>query len=448
MAKEAASARAGGGVHAGFGEEVEQRGVVLVDFAERVFHFADGLVEDGAEDAVLLVGEEAGEGVGGGGCGRVRGGCVGCAEGGQHVDRRGDEEGVGDVGLDGAGRGGGLAGLGVGGVEVDVRGRFGGLREEAIDEADDFGEVGFADGDADFGGEGGEGDLLGGGVATDGGGKVLVAEVEHGVADFFVLFGDAGGDAGAAEGDFAAAGGEGLVGVAVDVEAEELAFLGVVAEDGGDGVVGADLFESDLHAGDVAGVDVGAVPEVGDVGFGLGEDAEELGFEGFAGGAEELGGELEDASGVGDDLDGFDAGKLVEEPAAGGVHELGVALELHELEDAGALGRGEWAARVRGDEAVGGRAIEDDLDVGVAGGPKVVEQGCGERFGEGAAPSRRWSRASRRGLRQRWFQPGLPPLQPQSERQRSTPWEQDQEVSSATSAAQVGGNRRGTRRSW
>ena len=46
-------------------------------------------------------------------------------------------------------------------------------------------------------------------------------------------------------GDAAAAGGEDLVAVAVDVEAEELAVLGVAAEDGADGVVGADLFEAD-----------------------------------------------------------------------------------------------------------------------------------------------------------------------------------------------------------
>ena len=59
------------------------------------------------------------------------------------------------------------------------------------------------------------------------------------------------------------------------------------------------------------------------------------------GSAEELGGELEDAAGVGDDLDGLDAGDLVEEPAAGGVHELGVALELEEFEGGDALVGGE-----------------------------------------------------------------------------------------------------------
>ena len=71
--------------HAGLGEEVEEGGVVFVDLAEGVLHLGDGLVEDGVEDAVLLVGEEGGEGVGS-------------------------------------------------------------FAEEAVDEADDFGEIGAADG--------------------------------------------------------------------------------------------------------------------------------------------------------------------------------------------------------------------------------------------------------------------------------------------------------------
>ena len=102
----------GWGGHAGFGEEVEERGVVFVDLAERVFHLGEGLVKDAVEDAVLLVGEERGEG-------------VGC------------------------------------------------LAEETIDEADHFGQVGAADGGADVGGEGGEGfdfDGVGGVVGFDRGG--------------------------------------------------------------------------------------------------------------------------------------------------------------------------------------------------------------------------------------------------------------------------------------
>ena len=231
------------------------------------------------------------------------------------------------------------------------------------------------------------------------------------------------------------------MGVAVDVEAEELAVFGVGAEDGADGVVGADLFEADAHAGDVAAVDFGSVADLGDVGSWRGRGCRGRSASRAAPGvAEELGGELEDAAGVGDDLHGLDAGDLVEEPAAGGVHELGVALELEEFEDGDALVGVRVAGGVLGEEAVGGGggAIEDDVDVGVAGGPEVFEEGSASFSARGAVASRRKSRASRRGPRHSWFQPGLPPLQPQLERQRSTPWKQDQEVSSATSASHCG----------
>ena len=53
--------------------------------------------------------------------------------------------------------------------------------------------------------------------------------------------------------------------------------------------------------------------------------------------AEELPRELQNARGVGDDLHGLNAGDVVKEPAATGVHELGVALHLHQLECAHAL---------------------------------------------------------------------------------------------------------------
>ena len=119
--------------------------MVLIDGAQGVLHLGEGAVEDGAQDAVLLVGEERGEGVG---------------------------EGA----------------------------------EEAVDEADDFGEVGASDCVADVGGEGGEGSDfggVGGGEATHCGGEVLVAEMEHGEADLFRLLGDARADVGAAERDLA-----------------------------------------------------------------------------------------------------------------------------------------------------------------------------------------------------------------------------------------------------
>jgi len=178
----------------------------------------------------------------------------------------------------------------------------------------------------------------------DGGKEILVAEVQDGEADVFGLLGDAGTQGGAADGEAAAAGGHDVVAAAVDFEAEDLPGVGIAAEHGADGVVRADAFEIETPGVDEAAVDLGAVGDVGVAALGAGEDLEEVGFE--LGGrfaeegrvGEELVGELDDAASVGDDLDGLDAGDVVEEPAAAGVHELGVALELEEFEDGDALG--------------------------------------------------------------------------------------------------------------
>ena len=96
--------------------------------------------------------------------------------------------------------------------------------------------------------------------------------------------------------------------------------------------MGADLLEADLHLRDEAAINLCTIAELRDVALCVGKDLEELLFERGAGFAEELGGELEDTAGVGDDLHGLDAGDLVEEPSAGGVHELRMAFELHQLE--------------------------------------------------------------------------------------------------------------------
>ena len=63
-----------------------------------------------------------------------------------------------------------------------------------------------------------------------------------------------------------------------------------------------------------------------------------------------------------------------------------MAFELEEFEGGDALGLGERAGGVLGEELDdgGGGAVEDDLDVGVAGGPEVFEEGLGELFGEGS----------------------------------------------------------------
>src|SRR5262249_41611346 len=70
---------------------------------------------------------------------------------------------------------------------------------------------------------------------------------------------------------------------------------------------------------------------------------------------------------------------LVEKPAAAGVHQLGVALELGQAQRPHLLLVGEVAPAVVGQEARlrPGGAVHQHLDVAVAGRPRVVEQLAG-----------------------------------------------------------------------
>jgi hypothetical protein len=136
-----------------------------------------------------------------------------------------------------------------------------------------------ADGVAGVGDEGFPGVVVLWPVAFDGGGEVLVAEVEDGEADVFALLGDVGAEGGAAEGEAAAAGAHDVVGVAVDVEAEDIANVGIAAEHGADGVVGADAIEVEAAGVDEAAVDVGAGAGIVIVALGAGEDREEVSLE-------------------------------------------------------------------------------------------------------------------------------------------------------------------------
>jgi len=312
--------------------------VLVVDANERSFNFGESLVEDVLKDAVLLVGEERREGIEGG-------------------------------------------------------------IEEAVDGADELGKIGVAHGVASVGDKSIPGVGILRGVTLDGCGEVLVSEVEDGEADVFALLGDARAERGSTDGEAATAGGHDVVGVTVDIEAEDVAGVGITPEDRADGVMGADAFEVEAAGVDEAAIDIGAGAKVGIVAPGAGEDLKEIGFERCGGSPhlrieiqdtwtrgnrKKLVGELDDATSVGDDLYGLDAGDVVEEPTAGGVHELGVALELEEFERGDAFRGGEGACGVRGEEAIEvvGGAVEDDVDEGVSGGPEILEERLGDGFGE------------------------------------------------------------------
>ncbi len=94
---------------------------------------------------------------------------------------------------------------------------------------------------------------------------------------------------------------------------------------------------------------------------------------------------LDDACGVSDDLHGFNARDIVEEPSAACVHELRVTLHFHELERVHALIAVKGVARRarQGNGLVLSSAtVKDDLDVGVARGPHLAEIFCAYFIGQ------------------------------------------------------------------
>ena len=147
-------------------------------------------------------------------------------------------------------------------------------------------------------------------------------------------------------------------------------------------------------------------PYSGKITFRSGEFFEKLRLDGLS---EELLGELNDASGVLDHLNGFNPGEIVEEPAATGVHEHGVALQFHQLPDDDLL----FGARDRAQNALGQSAratsderFENNVDVAVARRPRIAQQRRRRALRTSdATESRSQSSASRSGLRHSWFQP-------------------------------------------
>ncbi len=90
-----------------------------------------------------------------------------------------------------------------------------------------------------------------------------------------------------------------------------------------------------------------AVAGLGLVGVRFGQAREKRRLERRGLFAKELLRQLQHARCVGDDLHRLNAGNVVEEPAAAGVHELRVALHLHQLKSAHALGFGKRVRLVR-----------------------------------------------------------------------------------------------------
>ena len=143
------------------------------------------------------------------------------------------------------------------------------------------------------------------------------------------------------------------------------------------------LLQVDLHRLDQALVDISAVFPLRAVALGLAEALHKLPFQQSTIKAEDVGGQAQRAGSVGHDLHCLDARDIVEEPAATGVHELGVALHLHQLENQRSFLRREYADRLGREKLFDGRfriacpSGEDDRNVSIARGPDIFQQTVG-----------------------------------------------------------------------
>src|SRR5947209_8977081 len=131
-----------------------------------------------------------------------------------------------------------------------------------------------------------------------------------------------------------------------------------------------DFLQVDNRRLNVTRVDFCAVAILWEVTLGAREALQELGFNRIS---EQLFGDLNHAPGILNHLHSLDAGKLIEEPAATGVHEHGVALEFHQLPHQNLLRLVQIAHEMLSAKAFAhfGRAIEDNRYIAIARGPWV-----------------------------------------------------------------------------
>lgn len=166
-------------------------------------------------------------------------------------------------------------------------------------------------------------------------GQVMLAEIKNCVGEGGRFEGDFGTDASASDSESGFTGGKCPAILFFKVVDINVGACGVGAKDGADRVMGDGFLPIDHGGLDEFVVDDPAVGVVGNIAFSLFEAFEEAGFEVEI---EEFAGELNGAGGVLNDLNGFESGEFVKEPAATGVHEQGVALEFHQFEDGGFVG--------------------------------------------------------------------------------------------------------------
>ncbi len=243
-------------------------------------------------------------------------------------------------------------------------------------------------------------------VRADSAAHLMFPQVQDTVRESLGLPGDFGGNPRLPQHQPRASGGQRPPVLLRHVVAEDAAFLGIVLEQRTDGVVRRNAPQPDHFRLHQFLVNAAAIAKFGDVALGLLQQFQEFRLQSPS---EQLAEQLQGAAGILDDLDGLDAGQLVEEPAAAGVHQHGVALHFEQLQQAHAFRLVELAVRGGGEEPLHrfGRTVEDHGDVAVAGPPRIdAETACGIAIGRGNRVAQPVERRPQR------FAPLLAPARP------------------------------------
>ena len=136
------------------------------------------------------------------------------------------------------------------------------------------------------------------------------------------------------------------------------------------------LFQVQLSAADLLFINFRAISGRRHVGTCLGHLRQKRRFQRRGCFSKNLRRQLQHPRCIGDNLHRLNARNVVKEPSATGVHQLRVALHLHQFHAAHAFQRGERAQLVFLEESLRRlrAAVEHDFDVSVAGRPHIFEE--------------------------------------------------------------------------
>ena len=164
-----------------------------------------------------------------------------------------------------------------------------------------------------------------------------------------------------------------LVVIPVNLITVDLVMLGVRFEQRANGIVPSDLFQVNHRRFYEFFVYVAAIAVFGDITLRSLQALEELGFKVVT---EKFIRQLQGSTGILDNLDRFDPGEFIKEPATAGKHQHGMALKFEELKGCNFIGMVQLTNSMLVHEPVNvfRRAIEDDADIFIPRFPWILQK--------------------------------------------------------------------------